>query len=458
MGEGVCGTVWATFREISGRGACIHVLHIKGHKHNSMHGIAEWTLTWRSWKRNSKVAEKLCSFEGGVPFLQWGDWLPQPDNIIWYACYPSIVEVLLKISPGDSLRHKGSTVPRWVTKKLWWWLKARFKEEWTDSICEIDHSQQEDMILCAICTGNSMAHWVSIDTLWNAAKAPHECAQWFNHIAKPIFRLWQKSYIRIFTYYITIEWKVHWCTTNNTPSTNGKLKPVQPSLSNLMSLISPQCQNCCHSQAVLFTSSDDSMDSIVDIPVRDSKDVGSKSEKGSIISNNWDLSMESDNELEILSCHSQHSIDIDGDLSPSGDLMGNHESTSSISQVARSPSVNSLASRESKAKAVVAGIFELTKRDSKKVGAAVQKGMGSSSKRKLGDVGNSDGKPQTEPAKHPQEEPNGVSTSTSLWPTSTSSAGPSGISSTQWNIQEQNSLVDTGTFVRDKAKWNHFME
>ena len=200
------------------------------------------------------------------------------------------------------------------------------------------------------------------------------------------------------------------------------------------------------------------MDSIVDIPVRDSKDVGSKSEKGSIISNNWDLSMESDNEPEILSCHSQHSIDIDGDLSPSGDLMGNHESTSSISQVARSPSVNSLASRESKAKAVVAGIFELTKRDSKKVGAAVQKGMGSSSKRKLGDVGNSDGKPQTEPAKHPQEEPNGVSTSTSLWPTSTSSAGPSGISSTQWNIQEQNSLVDTGTFVRDKAKWNHFME
>lgn len=84
--------------------------------------------------------------------------------------------------------------------------------------------------------------------------------------------------------------------------------------------------------------------------------------------------------------------------------------------------------------------------------------MGSSSKRKLGDVGNSDGKSQTEPAKHPQEEPNGVSTSTSLWPTSTSSAGPSGISSTQWNIQEQNSLVDTGTFVRDKAKWNHFME
>ena len=104
------------------------------------------------------------------------------------------------------------------------------------------------------------------------------------------------------------------------------------------------------------------MDSIVDIPVKDSKDVGSKSEKGLIISNNWDLSMESDNELEILSCHSQHSIDIDGDLSPSRDLVGNHESTSSISQVARSPSVNSLASRESKAKAVVAGIFELTKK------------------------------------------------------------------------------------------------
>ena len=43
----------------------------------------------------------------------------------------------------------------WVTKKLCWWLKTQFGEEWEDKGYQMCHGQQEDWILCVICTGNT---------------------------------------------------------------------------------------------------------------------------------------------------------------------------------------------------------------------------------------------------------------------------------------------------------------
>lgn len=68
------------------------------------------------------------------------------------------------------------------------WLRARFTGPFQDLGCSLVHAIQPDTFSCVICAGNTVAHGIFGDPLWNVQCCGLERTSWFIKLQRPKVR------------------------------------------------------------------------------------------------------------------------------------------------------------------------------------------------------------------------------------------------------------------------------
>lgn len=92
---------------------------------------------------------------------------------------------------SESHRHAGDSLdgfyppPVQLISAIQQWLRARFSGPFQDLGCSLAHPIQPDTFSCVICAGNTIAHGIFGDPLWNVQRRGLERASWFIVLEEP---------------------------------------------------------------------------------------------------------------------------------------------------------------------------------------------------------------------------------------------------------------------------------
>lgn len=98
----------------------------------------------------------------------------------------SLISIYQK-NTGDSLAGNYPP-PVELVASIQKWLWARFHGPFEELGDVLVHGFQKDGFSCLICTGNTIAHGVFGDMLWQPSKRGNARANWFSRLIQPRFR------------------------------------------------------------------------------------------------------------------------------------------------------------------------------------------------------------------------------------------------------------------------------